>query len=164
MEENTSTNTIHIYDVVMRAVSKLPDVEKETLMNQLTIQQLTNLLVSQDNMNAYIQSIIDTINVYNSLTSALTKVCNALNGCIDGVDDIVCDYDKLGADKKKEAALKLLNNAEFQKNCCEIMVSDMERIAKTDVNVKAINDVFNITGWCKNLIKRGIGMNHKYEV
>ena len=161
---DTNTNTTHMYDVVMKAVSKLPDKEKETLMSQMTIQQLTNLLVSHDNMNDYIQSIIDTINLYNSLTSALTKVCNALNECIDGVDDIVCDYDKLETDKKKEAALRLLNNGDFQKDCCEILVSDVEHIVNTDSTAKAINSIFDIVGWCKKLIKQGIGMDHKYEV
>lgn len=161
---DTNTNTTHMYDVVMKAVAKLPDTEKETLMSQMTIQQLTNLLVSKDNLNVYMKSIIDTINVYSSLTSALTKVCNALNESIDGVDDIVCNYDKLEAGKKKEAALKLMNNAEFQKNCCEILVYDMERIVETDANVKAINSIFDIVGWCKKMIKQGIGMDHHYEV
>ena len=67
-------------------------------------------------------------------------------------------------DKKKEAALRLLNNGDFQKDCCEILVSDVEHIVNTDSTAKAINSIFDIVGWCKKLIKQGIGMNHKYEV
>lgn len=170
-ETNVSTNTssnstdsTHLYDVIMRAIIRLPEKEKETLMDQLTIPQITYLLISKENMDEYVKKILDLLETLTNLLSAISKLSDNVTNCIDGVDDIVGDYNNLNADEKKEAALKLLNNGDFQKNCCEILVGDMERIAKTDVNVKAINDVFNITGWCKNLIKRGIGMNHKYEV
>lgn len=111
-------------------------------------------------------SIIPRVNYHWKLRviCSISKLHKYVNNLTNNTDYIVEDYEKLSENQKKEIALRLLNNAEFQKDCCEILVSDMERIAKSDETVKAINDVFNITGWCKNLIKQGIGMNHKYEV
>lgn len=164
MAEETNTNdSTHIYDVVLKAITKLPDEEKEVLLDLMTINNLVGLLVSQENLKEYVNSIDIVLKRYSLLVKALADICNIMNETIDGVSDLVCDYDKLDAGKKKEATLKLMNNSAFQKDCCEILVGDMERIVKEDSTVKAINDVFNITGWYKKLIKQGIGINHKYK-
>ena len=158
-----STDSIHIYDLVMKAVTKLPDKEKEVLMSQMTINQLASLLTSKEKLEQYTQNLVDTIDWFTVLTNAITSICKAMSESIDGVEDIINDFDKLSSDMKKEATLKLMNNSAFQKDCCEILVGDMERIVNEDVTVKAINDVFNITGWYKKLIKQGIGLNHEYK-
>lgn len=158
-----STDSIHIYDLVMKAVTKLSDKEKEVLLSQMTINQLASLLTSKEKLEQYTQNLVDTLDWFTVLTNAITSICKDMSESIDGVDDFINDYDKLSSKKKKEATLKLMNNCAFQKDCCEILVGDMERIVKEDANFKAFNDMFNITGWYKNLIKRGIGLNHHYE-
>lgn len=158
-----STESIHIYDVIMRAVTKLPDKEKEVLMSQMTINQLASLLTSKEKLEQYTQNLVDTLDWFTVLTNAITSICKAMSESIDGVEDIISDFDKLSSDKKKEATLKLMNNSAFQKDCCEILVGDMERIFNEDANFKAFNDIFNITEWCKKMIKQGIGLNHKYN-
>lgn len=163
-EETNTNNSTHIYDVVLKAITKLPDEEKEALLNLMTINNLVSLLVSQENLNEYVDNVLRVLDQYSLLVKALSDICNIMNETMDGVSDLVCDYDKLDADKKKEATLKLMNNSAFQKDCCDILVRDMERIVNEDATVKAFNDMFNITGWYKKLIKQGIGMNHKYEV
>lgn len=162
-EETNTNNSTHIYDVVLKAITKLPDEEKEALLNLMTINNLVSLIVSQENLNEYVDNVLRVLDQYSLLVKALSDICNIMNDTMDGVSDLVCDYDKLDADKKKEATLKLMNNADFQKDCCEILVGDMERIVNEDSTVKAINDVFNITGWYKKLIKQGIGLNHEYK-
>lgn len=163
-EETNTNNSTHIYDVVLKAITKLPDEEKEALLNLMTINNLVSLLVSQENLNEYVDNVLRVLDQYSLLVKALSDICNIMNETMDGVSDLVCDYDKLDADNKKEATLRLMNNSAFQKDCCEILVEDMERIVNEDATVKAFNDMFNITGWYKKLIKQGIGMNHKYEV
>ena len=158
-----STDSIHIYDLVMRAVTKLPVKEKEVLMSQMTINQLASLMTSKEQLEQYIQNLVDTLDWFTVLTRAITSICKAMSESIDGVEDIISDYDKLDADQKKEATLKLMNNSAFQKDCCEILASDLERIVEEDTTVKAFNDMFNITGWYKKLIKQGIGLNHEYK-
>ena len=163
-EETNTNNSTHIYDVVLKAITKLPDEEKEALLNLMTINNLVSLIVSQENLNEYVDNVLRVLDQYSLLVKALADICNIMNETMDGVSDLVCDYDKLDADKKKEATLKLMNNSAFQKDCCEILVGDMERIVNEDATVKAFNDMFNITGWYKKLIKQGIGMDHHYEV
>lgn len=156
-ETNTSTNNEHVYDLLMRAIMRLPNNEKEFLMEQFTIPQLTYLFSEKEHVNDYINKTVNLLNVIKNLNDNIVK-------CMNEGDDIASDYNKLNDDEKKEAALKLLNNEDFQKNCCEILVSDMERIVNTDSTAKAINDVFNLTGIYKKLIEQGIGTDHHYEV
>lgn len=162
-EETNTNNSIHIYDVVLKAITKLPDEEKEALLNLMTINNLVSLIVSQENLNEYVDNVLRVLDQYSLLVKSLSDICNIMNDTMDGVSDLVCDYDKLDADKKKEATLRLMNNADFQEDCCEILVGDMERIVEEDTTVKAFNDIFNITNWYKKLIKQGIGLNHEYK-
>ena len=162
-EETNTNNSTHIYDVVLKAITKLPDEEKEVLLDLMTINNVVSLIVSQENLKEYVNSIDIVLKRYSLLVKALADICNIMNDTMDGVSDLVCDYNKLDTDEKKEATLKLMNNSTFQKDCCEILVGDMERIVEEDTTVKAFNDMFNITGWYKKLIKQGIGLNHEYK-
>lgn len=164
MTENTNTNSALTYDEVIRAVDKLTEEEKQNIFSILSVSDLTTLLSSTENIKFYIGEAHKCVNRINSVICSISKLHKYVNNLTSNADYIVEDYEKLTDDQKKEITLRLLNNGEFQKDCCEILVSDMERIAKSDETVKAINDVFNITGWFKTLIKQGIGMNHKYEV
>lgn len=164
MTENTNANSALTYSEVIRAIEKLTEEEKQIIFSMLSVNDLTTLLSSQENIDFYIGEARKCVNRINKVICGIAKLHKHVNNLTNDTDYIVGNYEKLTDDQKKEIALRLLNNGEFQKDCCEILVSDMERIAKSDATVKAINDVFNITGWCKNLIKQGIGMNHHYEV
>lgn len=164
MTENTNANSALTYSEVIRAVERLTEEEKQIILNMTNIEQLSLLMTSKEAVDDYKKLLEEHIRTCHVATGAMSKLYEYVNNLTNYTDFIVGNYKKLTDDQKKEIALKLLNNGEFQKDCCEILVSDMERIAKSDATVKAINDVFNITGWCKNLIKQGIGMNHHYEV
>lgn len=164
MEANETKKPIHSYSEVMRAIDKLPEEEKTELLEFLKLNEITYLLESAESVTAYCNDLIAYTNKLIAVAKALPNVYKMVNAPTDAVDDIVCEYDKLDEDKKKETALKLMNNGAFQKDCCEILVGDVERLVNENPTLKAIDNSFNIIGWYKKNIERGIGMNHKYEV
>ena len=123
-EETNMNNSTHIYDVVLKAITKLPDEEKEALLNLMTINNLVSLIISQENLKEYVDNVSNVLDKYSVLVKALADICNIMNDTMDGVSDLVCDYDKLDADKKKEATLKLMNNAENLKVLKDIVGSE----------------------------------------
>lgn len=58
----------------------------------------------------------------------------------------------------------MLNNSEFQKDCCEILADDFERIVEENPTLKLLNDTLGISKWYKKNIALGIGCNHEYKV
>ena len=164
MAENEIKKTGHSYSEVMRAIDKLPEEEKTELLEFLKLNEITYLMDNAESVTAYCNDLIAYTNKLIAVAKALPKVYKMVNAPTDAVDDIVCEYDKLDEDKKKETALKLMNNGAFQKDCCEILVGDVERLVNENPTLKAIDNSFNIIGWYKKNIERGIGMNHKYGV
>lgn len=164
MVKNEIKKTAHSYSEVMRAIDKLSEEEKNVVLGFLKVNEIKILL---DDKDAFIQYCNEWTVYANRLTlfiNSMKKLYEMIDMPTDTVDEIVCDYNKLDEDKKKEITLKLMNNGTFQKDCCKILVGDMERLVKESPTLKNINDTFNIVGWYKRNVERGIGMNHKYEV
>lgn len=164
MVENEIKKPIHSYSDVLKAIDKLPDDEKTELLEFLKLNEITYLMDNAESVTAYCNDLIAYTNKFIAIAKALPKLYKMVNAPTDAVDDIVSEYDKLDEDKKRETALKLMNNGAFQKDCCEILVGDVERLVNENPTLRVINDGFNIIGWYKKNVERGIGMNHKYEV
>lgn len=164
MAENEIKKPAHSYSDILKAIDKLPEEEKAELLNLLKLNEITYLLESAESVSEYCQRLIAYADMNLAVAKALPKLYKMVNAPTDAVDDIVREYDKLDEDKKKETALKLMNNGAFQKDCCEILVGDVERLINENPTLKAIDNTFNIINWYKKNLKRGIGMNHKYEV
>ena len=80
------------------------------------------------------------------------------------MDTISENYDSLEEDEKKAVVLNLLNNADFQKKCCEIMAGDFKRLVNSDAILKAIDNLTGLSRYFDRMVRLGIGCNHKYEV
>lgn len=164
MVENEIKKTGHSYSDVLKAIDKLAEEEKIELLEFLKLNEITYLMDNAESVTAYCNDLIAYTNKFIAIAKALPKLYKMVNAPTDAVNDIVCEYDKLDEDKKKETALKLMNNGAFQKDCCEILVGDVERLVNENPTLKAIDNTFNIINWYKKNVERGIGMNHKYEV
>ena len=164
MTENTNANSALTYSEVIRAVERLTEEEKQIILNMTNIEQLSLLMTSKEAVDDYKKLLEEHIRTCHVAIGAMSKLYEYVNNLTNDTDFIVGNYEKLTDAQKKEIALRLLNNNVFQKDCCNILVSDVEKIIKENPTLKAINDTFNIVGFYKKNIERGIGMNHKYEV
>lgn len=161
MEENNTTTPS--YNDTIRAIMKLSDAEKTVLLSYVDLNKIASVIATEENYIKSLDECTEYANTWLTIRDALTNLHRFINDSDDETDSIVENYDRLNAPQKKETALRLLNNGIFQRDCCEILVEDMERIVNDNANIKALNDVFNITGWYKKLIKQGIGLNHHYK-
>lgn len=164
MVENEIKKTGHSYNEVMRAIEKLSEEEKTELFELLKLDEITYLIRNEDTVTEYCSGLVKYANKYNTLAKALPKLFKMINEPTDTVNDIVREYDKLDEDKKKEATLKLMNNSVFQKDCCEILVGDFERIVEENPTLKLLNDTLGISKWYRKNVALGIGCDHEYKV
>lgn len=164
MTENNTNMPVHSCDEVMRAIEKLPEEEKETILFQMNIPQLAVLLDSAEKVEEYKETLQKYIDVCTIVMDAISKLYELVNAPEDAVNDVLEDYSKLDSMQKKETALRLLNNNVFQRDCCDILISDMERVTESDSTLKALDNLFGLVKYFKKCIRLGIGTDHKYEV
>lgn len=164
MTENNTNTHIHSCDEVMKAIEKLPEEEKEVILFQMNIPQLAVLLDSAEKVEEYKETLQKYIDVCTIIMDAISKLYELVNAPEDAVNDVIEDYSKLDSTQKKETALRLLNNNVFQRDCCDILIKDMERVTESDSTLKALDNLFGLVKYFKNCIRLGIGTDHKYEV
>lgn len=164
MTENEVYIPVHSYDEVMRAVEKLPEEEKNIILNQLKLTELASLLDSEEKVKEYLGIIHNYINIWTTMCNAICDLYKLVNAPNSATDNVITDYDKLDDDQKRETALRLLNNSDFQVDCSNILIKDMEKAIEKDSTLKALDNLFGLTRYFKKCIRLGIGTNHKYEV
>ena len=164
MADKETNKPVLSYEEVMKAISKLDDEEKDIVLKQLNLNELAYVLEERSVMKEYCKKLEDIARKSDVMKKAMLKLCVYVNTPTDEAEDAVREYEKLDRDKKKETALKLLNNSDFQKDCCDILVKYFERIVEENPTLKLLNDTFNISDWYKKNIARGIGCNHEYVV
>lgn len=164
MTENETYMPVHSYDEVMKAVEKLPEEEKEIILFQMNIPQLAVLLDSAEKVEEYKESLQKYINVCIIAMNAISKLYDLVNAPDNAVADAIEGYSKLDSMQQKETALRLLNNSVFQRDCCDILISDMERVTESDSTLKALDSLLGLVKYFKKCIRLGIGTDHKYEV
>lgn len=164
MEENEVYTPVHSYDEVMRAIGKLPEEEKNIILNQLKLAELASLLDSAEKVKEYLEMIQNYINIWTTMCNAICSLYKLVNTPDSATDNLMTDYDKLDGAQKKETALRLLNNSIFQTDCCDILIKDVEKAIENDSTLKALDNLFGITKYFKRCVRLGIGTNHRYEV
>lgn len=165
MQENNSTVQLnHTYDEVLKAVGKLSEKEKDFILRQMNLQDVLHITNTQEIVDNYCDLAKTYADAYILLSEVIRKIYANLNAPTDAVGDIVSDYKELSADQKKVVALDLLNNGDFQKDCCNILVKDFERVASENPTVKVLDNLLGFSKYFKRCINLGIGCDHKYEV
>lgn len=164
MEENKEYTPVHSYDEVMRAVEKLPEEEKNIILDQLKLTELASVLDSAEKVKEYLEIIQNYINILSAMSNAICNLYKIVNTPDSASDNVMTDYDKLDDTQKKEITLRLLNNSIFQTDCCDILIKDMEKAIENDSTLKALDNLLGITKYFKQCIRLGIGTDHRYEV
>lgn len=162
-ENNLNTQQIYTYEEILRAINKLEPNEKEAVLSLLKINEIAQLFESQQKVDECCRIAKQYVDLYSLLINSIQKLYVKVTAPTDTVEDIVCEYNDLSEDNKKNVALELLNTSTFQKDCCDILVKDFERIVKDNPTLKLLNDTFQITDWYKKNIALGIGCNHEYK-
>lgn len=165
MKENKYT-----YEDVFNALNSMDEEKREFLIERTDMPELLNLLNSEDAFEATLENVDDYIARYQLWQSYLLELKTRLvtgehrtTGAIDK-DTISEKYAVLDDDEKKYIVLNLMNNADFQKKCCEILCSDMKRSINDDATLKALDQLFGVSKYFDRLISAGIGCEHKYRI
>lgn len=164
MEENKENTKTLSYDDIMRAIMKLPDKEKNVILTYFDLNKIASAISTEERFKRSMEECVEYANTWVTVSNALLKLYGIINFPDSATDDIVGDYERLDAPQKKETALKLLNNGDFQRDCCDILVDDMKRIVENDSTLKALDNLFGIIKHFKSYVRLGIGTDHKYEV
>lgn len=162
--------TQYTYDDLFQAVSCLDDEKKTFLMQTADMRHVLSMMNSDKTFEKTMKSIDTYIAYYQLLQVYLVD----LKECLESgsyivaaginVDTISENYDSLEEDEKKAVVLNLLNNADFQKKCCEILAVDFKRVVNSDATLKAIDNLTGLSRYFDRMVRLGIGCNHKYEV
>ena len=164
MEENKEYTPVHSYDEVMKAIMKLPEEEKNAILKYVDIVKIASALDSEEICKSNIIACQECVYAYTMVSKALDDLYKLVNAPENATDEMLSDYDRLNVSQKKETALKLLNNSEFQKDCCEILISDMERNIASDSTLKALDNLLGITKYLRRCLRLGIGADHQYRI
>lgn len=113
-ENNLNTQTIYTYEEILRAINKLEPNEKEAVLSLLKINEIAQLFESKKKVDEYCRIAKQYIELYSLLVNSIQKLYVNVTAPTDAVEDIVCEYNDLSADKKKNVALELLNTSAFQ--------------------------------------------------
>jgi hypothetical protein len=164
MTENETEKT-YTNDEVLKAISRLGDEQQQIIISSFSVDNIKMVCSNKANLNACKEALIEKANISIKIADAITELYNNLNNpSVASCADIMGDYDKLNEEKKKELALGLLNNGTFQRDCCEILIADMERIITENPTLKNLDNIFNLTGFYQKCLRDGIGLNHTYIV
>lgn len=160
----------YTYDDLLQAVSSLDDEKKIFLMQAVDMRHVLSMMNSDKAFEKTMKNI-DTYIAYYQLMQAYLKDLkdclesgNYVTSSIISKDTILEVYNNLEDGEKKSVILDLMNNADFQRKCSEILVCDFKRIVNSNPSLKVIDNLIGLGKYFDQSIQLGIGCNHKYEV
>jgi len=161
--DNKKTN--NSFYKILKGLEKLTEEDREILLKSMDINGISKVIESKETIKMYMDESEKYINLCTQLRNVLPKLFDLVNtNTNDETEIIVEEFDKLNEKQKKEVTLKLMNNSAFQKDCCEILAGDFERIVNENPTLKLLNDTLGISKWYRKNIALGIGCDHEYKV
>lgn len=162
--------TKYTYEDLFKALNSLEDDKKNTLLEGFKASDLLDVMNCEKKYEDTIKALDEYVAYYQLMQAYLMNLKEKLesgdffsNKEINK-DTILEDYNDLKEDEKKAVVLNLMNNADFQKKCCEILAVDFKRIVNSDATLKAIDNLIGVSRYFDRMVYLGIGCNHKYEV
>lgn len=150
---------------VLKVLGKMTENEAGILLTFTNVPELRNMLNDKEKYNEYISNVTLIADCYKLFADEMARFRDRVDDLlIDEPKEFSSDYDKLSEIEKKQTALEMLNNKNFQKNCCDIIVSDYERIVAEDPTCNALDKLLGISKYFRKCIETGLGCDHKYEV
>ena len=156
--ESLNKKNNYTYDELFKACGVLNDKEKKLLFECFYSNNLLDIMNDEILFKQYCIMFNEYERRYNELNLAFKRVYLALkNKNENEIKEFVSDYVKLPEEHKKQVALNMLNQPDFQRNCCDILVKEYERNVKTDSTLAALDKALGLGKYFRNLVEKGIG-------
>lgn len=150
---------------VLKVLGKMTEEEAGILLTFTNVPEIRNMLNDKEKYDEYLSNVTLIADCYKLFADEMARFRDRVDNLLaDEPKDFSSDYDKLSEIEKKQTALEMLNNKDFQKNCCDIIVGDYERIVAEDPTCNALDKLFGIGKYLRKCIETGLGCDHKYEV
>lgn len=123
--ENNEEKEVREYtnEDILKAIGKLPEDYQNVLMANLTIYNIKNLINSKKDYEDFYSDYIYKAYCYSIIASAMKELFETIDSKLeDEPKDFSDEYGKLSDVEKKQTALEMLNNKDFQKNCLAILL------------------------------------------
>lgn len=145
--------------IVFEALDTLTNEEKEAVLSKISLYDLFSLMMTNEkDKESYIASLGSLILSYLNFCIIL---CKLIGVELPQNKTLVETYRELNADEKFDAALGLMNETDFQKDCSKILVNDFKKMTKSNPIANAIDKTLNLGEYFEKSIERGIGCSHK---
>lgn len=162
--------TKYTYEDLLLALNSMDEEKKHLLLKSVKISDLFEMMNSEGKFENAMKNVDQYVAWYQLIQAYLMNLKEKLESG-DFIsnkeiskDTILKDYNDLKEDEKKAVVLNLMNNADFQKKCCEILAVDFKRVVNSDATLKAIDNLTGVSRYFDKMVRLGIGCNHKYEV
>lgn len=155
MEENKQITENKItYGEILKAVDKLPEEEKDMILNFMKVEELRNILNTTESADKYSMDLLAFARFYASISDIIQRLSRYIRNPESEVDVMMREYDSLGVAEKKEIATNLLCRNEFLENAHEYIRDGFNKWAKINPNLKALTGgLLKLTESCVKLMK-----------
>lgn len=163
--ENNKKSGKYSNEDVLKVVSKLPEVERDNLLETLTVADIFKLMNDKtecDNFYDYIEKIVVKYSLLADAVRMLNENMDAM--LLDDASDFSVDYDKLNDSEKEHATVALLNNDEFKKNCFNILERNFKNLINSDEVMITLDKAFGLSKIYKKCLDMGRKSDYIYEV
>lgn len=155
MEENKQITESKItYSEIMKAVDKLPEEEKDTILKFLKVEEIKYVLCSKERTEDYSKRLLEAATFYVTMTNIVQKLSNYICNPDNEVEAVMTTYNGLDDAEKKEVAFNLLCQNEFLSNAREFIQDGFSKWTHIKPEIKETTDgLLKLTESCVRLMK-----------
>lgn len=124
---------------VLKAVERLPEEEKEMILNFMKVDELRNILNTSESADKYSMDLLAFARVYASISDIIQKLSRHITNPESEVDVIMEKYSELDDVEKKNIALNMLGQKEFLKDGREILQEEFDKWEKMNPRTKILS-------------------------
>lgn len=140
MEENKQVTEQKItYSEILKAVNRLPEEEKEMILNFMKVDELRNILNTSESADKYSMDLLAFARIYASISDIIQKLSRYITNPESEVDVMMKKYSELDDVEKKNIALNMLGQKEFLKDGREILQEEFDKWEKMNPRTKILS-------------------------
>lgn len=124
---------------VLKAVERLPEEEKEMILNFMKVDELRNILNTSESADKYRMDLLAFARVYASISDIIQKLSRHITNPESEVDVMMKKYSELDDTEKKNIALNMLGQKEFLKDGREILQEEFDKWEKMNPRTKILS-------------------------
>lgn len=128
------------YEDVLKAVNRLPEEEKELLLNFMKVEELRNILNTSDSASKYSNDLLSFARFYASISDIIQRLSRYITNPESEVDVMMKKYSELDDTEKKNIALNMLGQKEFLKDGREILQEEFDKWEKMNPRTKILSN------------------------